>query len=271
MRQSAPMRSGRWVALACLVACVSARDAHAGLFGGGGGVSGGATEATQLLNHAELVESVARQAELVEQALQAQITRLQNLAQMHAATLSRAMQPYQTQASGYQALYGAVVQLRVAADRTNGLFGRSMAEMSSAGLSPSQWLSAYTQLAVTRGGLYQQQLNADLGNLGALADRAANLQRIEAQIPGVTGNVQGLQLLNQQSNVLAGEMVDLHALIARQVAQQMQDRLAQTAAQRDAAQEQQAWQASAAQLDAVEKAQINGGRFDLLNDRPAGP
>ncbi len=139
--------------------------------------------------------------------------------------------------------------------------------MSTTGLSPSQWLSAYTNLANTRGGIYQQQLNQDMGSLNTLAQRAQNLQQVQSQIPGITGNVQGLQLLNQQSNVLAGEMVDLHALMERQVTQQTQDRVAQAQSQAAAAQLMQARQAAAQQIYQSEKSNIDSNpEFSLLKE-----
>ncbi len=259
-----------WIAAKAVIAIfLVASTARAG----GGGVTGGSTEITQLLNHAELAASVGKQAEMVEQNVQAQITRLQqyvtmvqNLKQVPESMITQTIGPYRTQITNYQSLYSAVSQLGQAANATSALFGRSVSEMNATGMSPSQWLSAYTNLATTRGGIYQQQLNQDMGNLGTLADRARNLQEIQSQIPNVTGNVQGLQMLNQQSNVLAGEMVDLHALLQRQVTQQMQDRIEQAQSQASASALMQARQARARQLDSTEKSQIQSGQFDLLND-----
>ncbi|MFM0019503.1 conjugal transfer protein TrbJ [Paraburkholderia azotifigens] len=263
------MREHRIAATAMVVTFLAVSTAQAG----GGGVTGGSTEITQLLNHAELAASVGKQAEMVEQNVQAQITRLQqyvtmvqNLKQVPESMISQTIGPYRTQITNYQSLYSAVSQLGQAANATSALFGRSVSEMNATGMSPSQWLSAYTNLATTRGGLYQQQLIQDMGNLGTLAERARNLQEIQSQIPNVTGNVQGLQMLNQQSNVLAGEMVDLHALLQRQVAQQMQDRIEQTQSQASASALMQARQARAQQLDSTEKSQIQSGQFDILND-----
>lgn len=241
----------------------------------GGGMTGGATEITQLLNHAELASSVAQQAQMVEQNVQAQITRLQqyvtmvqNLKQVPASMISQTITPYRSQITNYQSLSTAITQLEQAATATNGLFGHSLSEMGSTGMSPSQWLSAYTNLASTRGGIYQQQLTQDMGNLNTLAQRAQNLQQIQSQIPNVTGTVQGLQVLNQQSNVLAGEMVDLHALVQRQVAQQMQDRVAQSQAQGNAAQLAAARAAAVGQVNQQEQQTTQGAPdFDLLQDQ----
>ncbi|WP_244391407.1 conjugal transfer protein TrbJ [Burkholderia pseudomallei] len=240
----------------------------------GGGMTGGATEITQLMNHAELVSSVAQQAQMVEQNVQAQITRLQqyvtmvqNLKQVPASLIDQTIAPYRAQIASFQSLSSAIAQLQQAATATNGLFGRSLAEMNTTGMSPAQWLSAFTSLASTRGGIYQQQLTQDMQNLDTLAARAQNLQEIQSQIPNVGGAVQGLQMLNQQSNVLAGEMVDLHALMQRQVAQQMQDRAAQAQAQGNAAQLAAARAAAMGQINQQEQRTTLGAPdFDLLQD-----
>lgn len=241
----------------------------------GGGMIGGATEITQLLNHAELVSSVAQQAQMVEQNVQAQITRLQqyvtmvqNLKQVPTSMIDQTIGPYRAQISNFQSLSAAITQLQQAANATSGLFGRSLSEMNTTGMSPVQWLSAYTSLASTRGGIYQQQLTQDMQNLDALATRAQNLQQIQSQIPNVAGTVQGLQMLNQQSSVLAGEMVDLHALMQRQVAQQMQDRAGEAQAQGAAAQLAAARAAAMGQTNQQEQQATQGAPdFNLLQDQ----
>ncbi|APA88985.1 conjugal transfer protein TrbJ [Paraburkholderia sprentiae WSM5005] len=238
-------------------------------------MTGGATEITQLLNHAELVSSVAQQAQMVEQNVQAQITRLQqyvtmaqNLKQVPASLIDQTLAPYRTQITNFQSLSTAITQLEQAASATSSLFGRSLTEMNTTGMSPALWLSAYSSLASARGGIYQQQLTQDMQNLDTLADRARNLQQIQSQIPNVTGAVQGLQMLNQQSNVLAGEMVDLHALMQRQVAQQMQDHIAQSQAQGNAARLAAARAAGLGQVNQQEQQTTQGAPdFDLLQDQ----
>src|SRR5260370_4804196 len=88
----------------------------------GGGMAGGATEVTQLANHAELAASVVKQAEMVEQNIQAQIARLQNLVQVPGSMIDQSFSPYRSQLTNYQSLYGAVTQMREAANATNSLF-----------------------------------------------------------------------------------------------------------------------------------------------------
>jgi type IV secretion system protein TrbJ len=80
--------------------------------------------------------------------------------------------------------------------------------------------------------------------------------------------VQGLQMLNQQSNVLAGEMVDLHALLQRQIAQQMQDRVEQSQGQANAAQLAAARAARMKQVSQQEQQSIQSAPdFNLLQEQ----
>lgn len=240
----------------------------ASAFAGSMGGFGGATEITQLLNNAELVASVAKQAEMVQQNIQAQITRLQNLAQMPSELIRETIAPYTQQVENFRSLYSAVTDLQQAAQSTSQLFSSAMSEMSSANLKPSQWLSALSSLAKSQGGAYRTQLNRDINAISALAKRAQNLQDIQSKIPGVTGNVQGLQMLNQQTNVLAGEMIDLHALVQRQVAMQMQDKVDQSQARDNAAQLLKARSQQAADINAKEQSLIqNAPAFQLPRDR----
>jgi P-type conjugative transfer protein TrbJ len=250
-------------AAAALALCTSA-SAFAGSVAG----FGGATEITQLLNNAELVSSVAQQAQMVEQNIQAQITRLQNLAQVPGELINETIAPYTQQLDNFRSLYSAVTDLQQAAQSTSQLFSNAMSDMSSANLKPSQWLSALSSLAKSQGGVYRAQLNQDLNAISSLAKRAQNLQSIQSKIPGVTGNVQGLQMLNQQTNVLAGEMIDLHALMQRQVAMQMQDKADQSQHRDNVAQLLKARSAQAADINTKEQTMIqNAPAFQLPRDQ----
>lgn len=239
--------------LTCVVLAFSLMTVLPPAYAGGGGLTGGSTEITQLLNHGELIASVAQQAQMVGQNVAAQIQRiqqtitmLQNLKQIPESLLSQTIAPYMSQINNFRSLMTTVTSLGQQANQVRNLFSRSMSEMSVTGLSPSQWLSSYATLAKQRGGTFQQQLTADMQSIQTLAQRAQSLQQIQSSIPGVTGSVQGLQTLNQQSSVMAGELVDLHALMQRQVTQQMQD-------QSDTAQS----QANAAQLALARNARMN--------------
>jgi phage-related tail fiber protein len=75
-----------------------------------------------------------------------------------------------------------------------------------------------------------------------------------------------LQLLNQQSNIAAGELMDIHALMQRQVTAQLQQRSDEATTSASAAALLQARQAAAASIDSQEKAAIDGGTFAPLVD-----
>lgn len=241
-------------------------------FAGGGGM-GGATEVTQLLNHAELASSVSQQATMVGQNATAQLTRisqlanqLKNLVQLPQNLLAQTLAPYQQQIGDLKSVVQAVGSLQSAAAQTQALLTNGIGEMNTTGMSPLQWLNAYINLAQQQGGQYQRQLDSDLDTLSNLSQQAQNLQTLSAQIPAVSGNVQGLQLLNQQANLLGGEMVELRALVQRQVVMQEQDKLNEAHAQVTSAQdEQQRMQALQSTIDS-EKTWANGVQFAPLND-----
>jgi type IV secretion system protein TrbJ len=266
----ARMRQRAIVGVASIAFALSAPPALAG-----GGGFGGATEVTQLLNHAELLSSVAQQAQMVTQGIEAQIQRIQqtlmaiqNIKQVPGQLLSQAIAPYQSQLSSFQRLATTVQSLRSTASQVQSLFGRSMSEMSGLNMSPKQWLSAYASLAQQQGGSFKQQYTQDMASIQALADRAQSLQQIQASIPGVNGAVQGLQLLTQTSNVVAGEMVDLHALMARQATQDSQDRADSAQAQANGALLAQARNARMGQVIDQENQVIrNSPTFKPLIDR----
>ncbi len=254
-----------------LTAAVWANAAFAG--GGLGSPTGGATEVTQLLNHVELASSVSQQATMVGQNATAQLTRIsqlanqiKNLVQLPQNLLAQTLAPYQQQIGDLKSVVQAVGSLQSAAAQTQALLSNGISEMNTTGMSPLQWLNAYINLAQQQGGQYKQQLDSDLDTLSNLSQQAQHLQTLSAQIPQVSGNVQGLQLLNQQANLLGGEMVELRGLVQRQVVTQEQDKLSEANAQAASAQEeQQRIQALQSTIDS-EKAWTSGVGFSPLND-----
>jgi conjugal transfer/entry exclusion protein len=210
---------------------------------------------------------------MVGNQITAQVTRvqqlmsmLQNLKNLDPATLAQMVLPYQQQLSQYQSLFSAVSSLSQAGASVQSLFKSSVGEMTSLNMTPTQWLGAFSKLATQRGGIYQQQMQQDLQSMSNFAARAQNLQSIAAQTPEISGNVQGLQLLNQQSNIAAGELMDIHALMQRQVTAQLQQRSDEATTSASAAALLQARQAAAASIDSQEKAAIDGGTFAPLVD-----
>lgn len=269
----AKLHKHSWHTLWCLIGLCSVTPILAG--GGVGTPIGGATELTQIMNHAELLASVSQQSTMVTQNITAHITRaqqymamLQNLAQLPAHVLEQIMAPWQHQLQAFMQLAHSVDALLDATQQTRALFKRSLSEITQLNLAPQQWLSAYSNLAKNRDSLYQQQWQQDLVALDTLASRARSVHTLSHQIPGIASTIQGLQLLNQQASILAAEMLELRALMQRQLALQTQDRLEQEWANSALFDLLQARQAHAQQLDTHERQLINHGPFYVLQDQP---
>lgn len=202
-------------------------------FAGGGTVmgNGGATEITQMLNNGQLTVSVAKQAAMVAEqvranitALQQYITMIQNLKNLPQALLSATIGPYMQQINDLRSIYNSVTSLKSAAEGARNMLSGRIGEMQALNMSPSQYLRAESALATQKGGIYMQQLNDDIAKLDNLQQRAQQLRTLSDQIPSVSGNVEGLQLLNQQSTMLVGEMMDMKAAVLQQNAIANQER-----------------------------------------------
>ncbi|WP_454688254.1 hypothetical protein [Achromobacter aloeverae] len=186
------------------------------------------------------------------QQLTQQITLVQqsvtNLEQLPSSVLNGATGMYASQAGQLAQISTEVGGLLQATQSIQQFAGRANSEMDSLDMTPAQWSQAYLNLAQTRGGAYQQQLDQDVASLNAFSARARSLQALSSQIPAVSGNVQGLQLLNQQANAQASELMQVSALMQRQAVLDTQDRLTKD------------------QLDAL-SAKVAASRYSAVDER----
>lgn len=104
--------------------------------------------------------------------------------------------PYTQQLDSFRPFYLAVTDLQQTVQSTGQLFSSAMSNMSSANLKPSQWLSTLSSFVKSQDDVYRAQFNQDLSITSSLVKYAQSLQSTWSKIPGVTDNVQGLQMLN---------------------------------------------------------------------------
>lgn len=187
------------------------------VFAGGGGM-GGATEITQLLNHVELVSSVAQEAQVVTNTLNQYATMIQNLKQIPQQLIGKITMPWQQLVSTYTNLTGAVSGVQSAFNNAYQMLQFRNGIMDALHLDPRQYLNAELQLAQTKGGAYAQQITRDLQTLQDAQTQAQNLTTMTAQIPAISGSVQGLQHLAMQSSIVGSLLMDLRKLtLERQI------------------------------------------------------
>ncbi|WP_321943720.1 conjugal transfer protein TrbJ [Paraburkholderia tropica] len=190
-----------------------------------------ALETTQLLNYGELLASYAKNVQMVTNQVTAQVTRLEqyvtmleHLEQFPSATLTSIEAPWKAQSSFFTKLSAALKGVSDTTSTVTQLYDRSVSEMSSLGLTGSSWLSAYQTAATTRHTQLATQYTQDTEALTELATRSTQLAQIAAEMPSVTGDVKGLQLLGQQSNIIAQETIEMKTLLQRQVQAQTEER-----------------------------------------------
>lgn len=235
--------------------------------------TGGSTEVTQLLNYGQLVASYAKQAQMVVNQVTAQVTRvesyiamLEHLYQLPTEVMNEVVKPWQSQGSLLQKISESVNGVAAAASQVTSIYTRSTAEMANLNMTGQQWLGAYQKLASQQGSFFQTQYQQDVTAMANLATKATQLQATAALNPSITGDVKGLQMLVQQSGVVAAESLDTQALLQRQVSMQTNDAATKSLVQANSAGARAAHMGIASDADANEKSSIQGGTFRALTD-----
>ncbi len=198
-----------------------------------GGSVAGATEPTQILNNIELAVQTVKQARMVVEQIsialataQTVVHGVRNLANLPQAAMDQMLAPYQSQINDLRALLGAVKGMKTAAESVRGLMDARLREAGSLKLDIRSYMQMEKQLADKRGGIYRQRMDQDIAAIDNLALRADQLRRIASQTKILTGNLQGIQLLNQQATLQAGELMEIKAALLSESADRNQENAA---------------------------------------------
>lgn len=189
--------------------------------GGGGGATGGATEMTQLMNNAELVESVAQQSSMVSNQIQQYLlqfqqyaTQLQNLMRLDPRALASLVGPEAAaRLAPYVQAYQTVSSLQTSATRAYNMLSGEISAMTRLSMTPGQYLEAMLKHSRDRSGYLKFQLDQTALALQDVQRRAEATNTLAKEIPGIAGNVQGFGVLAGMNTQLIGEMQNLNASI----------------------------------------------------------
>lgn len=189
---------------------------------GGGALTGGATEFTQMANNALLSGQLSEQITMVAETTQSRITQAnqyatmtQNLRQIQPGDLSRAFSPYEV--AQFEQLLGSIRALEQSANTVRNVVDRRGTEYERSGFSdPAKYLAYERALADQRGGVYKQRLDQDIAALDGMRQRHQEFTRVMQRTSSVTGNVEGLQHLAQVSAMTTGELMEIKAAILSQ-------------------------------------------------------
>jgi type IV secretion system protein TrbJ len=213
------LRIGSALILECCCALAIAGGGGIGSVGG----TGGASEITQILNNGELIESVTKQAEMVSEQVNSKLiqidqytTMMRNLQNYPKAQLDAMLAPYQSQITAFSKLYQAATDVKKAATNTYGLLQSRVQDASALNMDFVKYMGYEILNAQKRGGMYKQRLNTDIEAIQNLQDRANQLRKVADQTSAITGNVQGLAQLNQQTTMVAGELMEMRGLMLQQ-------------------------------------------------------
>lgn len=215
--------------------------------GGGGSVmgNGGSTEITQVANNAQLAKTVAQNAQKIAvqittatTAMNTYVTALQNLQHLPAVAIAKLLKPYKDQISDYSKLYKAVSGVYKSSKSLYDAYEERKREMVLLKKSPREYLESEAEYWKYNQGEKAKRLEEDLKTLGLFQDKAKELDEVQKTIPStVTGNLSGLQMLNQQVAALRSENAAMTAAIVQQK-MLMQEQAQQTAQKNQASAEQ---------------------------------
>lgn len=240
----------------------------------GGAASGGASEVTQVMNNGELIAATSKQAQLVAGQIRdytsqvnQYVTMVQNLKNLPVAVVAATLKPYKETLRDLGELYRAVDDVYVAGGQAYSTYERRKAEMANMNMSYDQYLNMETLLAASKGGQYKVQYEKDIAALKKLQDKATTLAGMDSQINAVSGNVEGLQLLAQQNQIMAGELMELNSQLLKKSAQEAADKELQMKVleKERADREEEAKRVAAINKKTNEK--ILGGKFEAVEKR----
>lgn len=204
------------------LSCMTAINlANAGSVAG----TGGASEITQIANNMQLVGMTAKQATQVAEAISTRIATvnqyvamLQNLKNLPAIAMQQALAPYKEQVGDLGKLFNSVDKLKKAAENTEYLMSSRVTDARMLNMSMKEYLQREAKLANTKGGIYKSRYQQDIKAIEALQTRAKELRALSERNPAISGNVEGLQQLNQHASITAGELMEIRsALLAQNV------------------------------------------------------
>lgn len=241
----------------------------------GGGATGGSTEVTQVMNNGELIASTTKQAQLVAgqirdytSQINQYVTMVQNLKNLPVAVVAATLKPYKETLRDLAQLYRATDDVYTAGNDAFTTLQKRRAEMNDMKLDPSEYLKMESLLAAQKGGQYKVQYEKDIAALKKLQDKAETLAGMESQVNSVSGNVEGLQLLAQQNQIMAGELMEMNGQIReKSAADNINKQREQLLIEEQKKREIELNAMKAKSNDATMKAINNGGKYTVDQKR----
>lgn len=182
-----------------------------------------ASEWTQIANNIELVAQYYQQVQAYAKQVQDYTVQLnqykatlQNLANLPANAYNEIMAPYNTVISANQGFLNGVQGLRGAVAGFENSYKAKLAAAGKSGISGAEYMALEAKLARDKGGIYKQQVSADIAQIENLKGRIQGVQDLAAKIPALEGNQESLGLLNQQTNLMLTNLEEMRGVMLRE-------------------------------------------------------
>lgn len=180
--------------------------AHAG----GGGMSGGATEMTQLANKAELIAQVGQAVQTTSNTLMTAHSTMQMLRQLPSSILDEALSglpvdKVQAMADAYVVMNKAVGVYKDA----EYVLRKAQSDAMALKISPSELLQHKAYAAAAYGGVYLQAYEDDMARIKRAAEMSKEVQKQAEIVKRVDSTVGGIQALASQNVALQATMAEL--------------------------------------------------------------
>lgn len=189
----------------------------AGTAQAGGGMGGGSTEITQMLNNTELITSVSHQAGINSTVLQQYLKQLEQLKlqQQNIAGLQNFnVQAELTRLGKEEARYALAKkksdELATSSKKTSDLMSADVTAMREKGMTPSQYYGNAAQAAKDGSVYWQGAMDDSVSSMDTLAQKSKDHQDYMKKNPDIKGNVEGMQSLDRDLIRMDGTLVDMH-------------------------------------------------------------
>lgn len=196
-----------------LAVALSPVPAHA-LFGMGG-KAGGATEVTQLANHAELVAQVGEAVQTTSNTLMTAEATLRMLRQLPEQVISQMtnlpIAELQVLANAYSVMARAVNVYREA----EAVLRQADADSMRLNITPAQLFRMKAEAAYRYGGVYKTTYEQEQAKLAALEQTSQDVQEQAEKVQSVDANVKGIQFLATQNLNLQAALASINESISK--------------------------------------------------------
>lgn len=193
-----------------IITVILSAPAHAG-----GGLTGGATEWTQIMNNMELVQQVGEAVNTTSNTLMTAQSTMQMLRQLPESVVNEAMgglpvEKVQAMADAYRVMSQATGVYR---DAEN-VLRQAQSDGQRLGVSPQVLLRMKAEAAYKLGGVYQTTYEQEQAKLKRLAETSKDVQRQAEIVKRIDSNVGGIQTLASQNLKMQATLTDISSSIA---------------------------------------------------------